>query len=61
MTPERRNARFQAVVASFPLIDPDDTTFRQTQTQREESDARHIPRLQMTLTGSTEFQIVDCQ
>jgi len=59
MTPERRNAQFQAVVASFPLIDPDDTTFRQT--EREESDARHIPRLQMTLTGSTEFQIVDRQ
>jgi hypothetical protein len=58
MTPEQRNARFQAVVASFPLIDPDDTTFRLS--EREESDARHIPRLQMTLAGSTEFQIVDC-
>jgi hypothetical protein len=59
MTLEQRNARFQAVVASFPLIDPDDTTFRQT--EREESGARHIPRLQMTLAGPTEFQIADCQ
>jgi hypothetical protein len=59
MTPEQRNARFQAVVASFPLIDPDDTTFRQT--EREESDARHIPRLQMTLTVQIEFQTADCQ
>jgi hypothetical protein len=57
MTREQRSAQFQGVVASCPLIDPDDTTFRQT--EREESDARHIPRLQMTLTGSTEFQIVD--
>jgi hypothetical protein len=58
MTPEQRNSRFQAVVASVPLIDPDDTTFRQT--EREESGARHIPRLQMTLTGSIEFQTADC-
>jgi hypothetical protein len=57
MTREQRDTQLQAVVASFPLIEPDDTTFRQT--EREESDARHIPRLQMTLTGSTEFQIAD--
>jgi hypothetical protein len=59
MTPEQRNTRLQAVVASFPLIEPDDTTFRQI--ERQESDARHIPRLQVTLEGSTEFQIADCQ
>jgi hypothetical protein len=59
MTQEQRSARFLGVVASFPLIEPDDTTFRQT--EREESDARHIPRLQMTLTGSIEFQTVDSQ
>jgi hypothetical protein len=59
MTPEQRSARSQGVVASFPLIDPDDTTFRQTES--EESDAQHIPRLQMTLAGPTEFQSVDCQ
>jgi hypothetical protein len=57
MTPERGDPRVSAVFASFPLIDPDDTTFRQT--EREESGARHIPRLEMTLTGSTEFQIAD--
>jgi hypothetical protein len=57
MTLEQRDTRFQAVVASVPLIDPDNTTFRQT--ERKESGERHIPRLQMTLTGSTEFQIVE--
>jgi hypothetical protein len=54
MTLGQRNTRFQAVVASIPKIVPDDTTFRQT--EREESGARHIPRLKMTLAGPIEFQ-----
>jgi hypothetical protein len=59
MTLEQRDPGVSGVFESIPLIDPDDTTFRQS--EREESDARHILRLQMTLTGSTEFQIVDRQ
>jgi hypothetical protein len=53
MAPEQLDTEIFAVVAALPLIEPDDTTIRQT--EREEFGARHFPRLQMTLKGSIEF------
>jgi hypothetical protein len=46
MAPEQLNSQLSAVVAALPLIEPDDTTIRQT--EREESGARHFPRLLKT-------------
>jgi hypothetical protein len=52
--PERRNTRLYAVVPGIPPIEPDHTIIPGM--DREESDVRHNPHLQMTLGAPMEFQ-----